>query len=290
MMSVLGLVFSVTFLNVAFASMINTGNGWDTLRVTFGLDPTSPDAFVKMPLTEQAAISGGWTKISDCLDDGPFPGSRYLLAGDYAVILIYNANGDVAGIQAGVHQKKFPRNFPPKAQRGHVFQKHGKRWFLTSYFEHPAGICTGKKTSPGLYIQWGPRAGKDSRRMPDTEVGVRSTASPTWTYNGCVPYQGKHYWTNSSDSSAGASSSSSSSASSDEDASCAPFEPVFLLYNKGKLNAFGWAFGTRLDVSPRLELVPRRIFAWFFGQCIKPNDQLMTLHIWLDNPFDNLCN
>ena len=54
---------------------------------------------------------------------------------------------------------------------------------------------------------------------------------------------GVHYWYNSR-----------------KDMSCDEFYPVFLLYNGGKLNAFGWAFNAALT-SNRVEHPPKSSIA-----------------------------
>lgn len=53
-----------------------------------------------------------------------------------------------------------------------------------------------------------------------------------------VEHSGKHYWYNLSD-----------------DMDCGDIFPVFLLYNRGKLNGMGWAMTTPID-SPRYEHPP----------------------------------
>lgn len=55
----------------------------------------------------------------------------------------------------------------------------------------------------------------------------------------CIFCIGVHYWFNSR-----------------KDMSCDEFYPVFLLYNGGQLNAFGWAFQSALT-SPRVEHPPK---------------------------------
>ena len=52
-------------------------------------------------------------------------------------------------------------------------------------------------------------------------------------------FPGVHYWYNTS-----------------QDMSCNDFYPMFLLYNDGVLNAFGWAFGMNLESSERFEHPP----------------------------------
>ena len=44
------------------------------------------------------------------------------------------------------------------------------------------------------------------------------------------------------------------------DMSCSEFFPVFLMYNNGTLNSFGWAFGINLQESPRFEHPPPPVY------------------------------
>ena len=73
------------------------------------------------------------------------------------------------------------------------------------------------------------------------------------------------------------------------------FFPVFLLYNKGNLNGFGWGFNANLNSTryehPTLQVLP--IFfketPKFWGDLAKSNG-LSTLHIYLDStPQLNFC-
>ena len=45
-----------------------------------------------------------------------------------------------------------------------------------------------------------------------------------------------------------------------KDMDCNEFFPVFLLYNDGVLNAFGWAFGLNIQTSSRFEHPPQTIY------------------------------
>ena len=77
---------------------------WDNLKVTWGINPFSSDNFVGMPLTEADAKAQGWTKEKGC---GEVNGNRYMFMGDTAVMLIYNAHGNISGLATalpkGIH-------------------------------------------------------------------------------------------------------------------------------------------------------------------------------------------
>ncbi|XP_078695110.1 uncharacterized protein LOC144924043 [Branchiostoma floridae x Branchiostoma belcheri] len=78
------------------------------------------------------------------------------------------------------------------------------------------------------------------------------------------------------------------------DMNCDDFYPVFLMYNDGKLNGFGWNINTVLD-SPRYESPPTGALSLFFAQKPPCFDErvrrgLSTLHIYLDDsPSSNFC-
>jgi len=71
--------------------------------------------------------------------------------------------------------------------------------------------------------------------------------------------------------------------------------PIFLLYNKGKLNGFGWALNADLP-SSRYEHPPVSALSAFFQSAPKflsdPKQTgiLSTLHIYMDStPLLNFC-
>ena len=73
------------------------------------------------------------------------------------------------------------------------------------------------------------------------------------------------------------------------------FFPMFLLYNKGELNGFGWAFNANLT-SPRLEHPTASVVSNFMTAVpnflFDPTKSgiLSTLHIYLDStPALNFC-
>jgi len=224
-----------------------------------------------MPLKESKALDDGWTKIGDCSDGSPFRGRRYVLDGDYSVVLIYNAQEKIAGIQAGILKSDTRADYPPTGQRGKVFQEFGGRWYLTAYFQHPGSICSAEQTISGLYIEWGSDAVQQSRHTPDSESDLASTQ---WMFGKCFWAMGNHYWYDYS-----------------ADMNCDDFQPLFLLYNKGKLNGFGWALAADMK-SDRWEHPPPRAFSKFFDpvpQCLHGQGALSTMHVYLTSPYFNFC-
>ncbi|XP_076461596.1 uncharacterized protein LOC143294064 [Babylonia areolata] len=251
---------------------------WNGLSVTFGLNPLSPWVLDDLPRTAVDAQDEGWTQISHCDNNGTFRGNRYIKDNDYAVILLFDVNGYIAGIQCGINRTA---DYPPAKQLGNIFQEDGDRYTLTAYFTDPAAICSEGRTSEeysvegtgtGLYIQNGSDPITQSVLMPYLQDSVQGT---NWTMGYCFPIMGNHYWYNVT-----------------ENMSCEDFQPVFLLYNRGKLNAFGWALGMD-QTSQRFEHPPLDRIGAFMNPvptCLSDYDVLSTMHIYMTaHPSHNFC-
>ncbi|KAK3104454.1 hypothetical protein FSP39_002394 [Pinctada imbricata] len=247
--------------------------------VTWGPNLQATDAFVDMPRTEADAKSQHFTMISDCSGHQNFLGKRYT-NNDELTIMVYDVNGYIAGMQARVPDG-LSNGYPGTSLRGHPFIKEGNNWYVTVYFVDPATICTTGRThaqyvhdgtGTGLFIQNGTDPLK-SIRIPHSEVQAKAT---NWGYGKCLPTMGKHYFHALS-----------------LDMSCDHFFPVFLLYNGGNLDAFGWAFKANIQ-SPRAEHPPNNTIAVVMDpvpRCISISGTLTTMHIFLNSQIqDNLCS
>ncbi|KAI8484418.1 hypothetical protein Bbelb_378510 [Branchiostoma belcheri] len=119
-------------------------------------------------------------------------------------------------------------------------------------------------------------AGTGSMACQDSNPGPLGSESSTLSLRHTTP-QGQHYWYKFR-----------------PDMNCDDFYPVFLMYNDGKLNGFGWNINTVLD-SPRYESPPTGALSLFFAQkppCFDEHVRrgLSTLHIYLDDsPSSNFC-
>ncbi|XP_055997302.1 uncharacterized protein LOC130047090 [Ostrea edulis] len=273
MIAYLGLLLAASFCD-GFLFGHKT-HPWDGLKVTWGLNPFN--SFNNMPRTETEAKTAGFTLISGC-GQSPFLGKRYMKDNDPAVILIYDVNGYIAGIQAGV-QTGLSNGYPSSKLQNHPFVKDGDKHYITAYFVNPASICTHGRTAgqfgaqgtgTDLYLQNGtdPMA---SIRIPHQESDIGSTR---WVKGHCFSAMGVHYWYDIS-----------------LDMSCDRLYPVFLLYNGGVLNAFGWAFKAELS-SSRYEHPSQATFSAFMNpvpNCLYHSGKLSTLHIYLNgSPQTNL--
>lgn len=260
---------------------------WRGLSVTFR-------KFTKMPMRTYQARRMGWVKEEDgCRDDLFYVGQRYVYrqAGDQknwdrGTLLIYDVRGYIAGIQMEIPAAnkidQFNR-FPP-----FVVGKTGAR-YLTAYFTDPQNICNKK-------VRRDPRMVGDrllilnsNKTMPDGSL-INIPLKESWTYGtlwnkgGCVPAMGRHYFFNMT-----------------ADMNCSDFVPMFLLYNKGVLNGFGWTMGGHITSSTgRLEYAPNALLRKFFEPGIEwpvclsdrsvSQPTVSSQHVYLDiNPQKNLC-
>jgi len=243
---------------------------WDGLKVTWGPNPLSSSYFVSMPRTASDAVSKGFKKIDDCNANGNYRGARYIKDNDFALVLLYDVNGYIAGIQTAL-----PDNIDngyPKSVLRPPFVQDGDKFLLTAYFIDPSVICTTGRskaefdrdgTGTNLYIQNGTVAEKDSILVPFQEQNIQNTK---WTKGKCFVSMGQHYWYDLSD-----------------DMSCDRFFPVFLLYNGGELNGFGWALGADLT-SKHYEHPPASLYSLFMvspPKCLAAQGTMSTMHIYL---------
>lgn len=248
---------------------------WNDLKITWGINPFDSNSFVSLPRTEREARSLGWIKEKDCSEVN---GNRYILNGDRAAMLIFNAKGVIAGIASAV-PKGLPFNYPSnKIQK--FFNDEGSFYSISAYFVDPDSVCSVQKsekqvTGDRLVI-----------RSNTFQVGAElkeNQLNSFWTKGECFYTMGVHYWANTF------GVELLSNVDPDE------FAPVFLLYNKGKLNGFGFAFNANLD-STRFEHPPNSVLGRFFkNEPLFFKDPtksgiLSTMHVYLDStPQFNLC-
>ncbi|XP_071090553.1 uncharacterized protein [Haliotis cracherodii] len=274
----LRLLLCISILAGSQAFFFSRSPDWDKLQVTFGINVFSSGTFSHLPRTVPAARGEGFTELSGCGATPMFAGRRFAKNGDLAVVLIFDVNGIIAGIQAGFSSNQY-NGYPDDPIRNHPFVEYDHHQFVTAYFTDPGSICSRGRTSDQyseegtgtrLLIQNGTTP-REYITIPMTETGLRTTH---WTRGKCFPWMGVHYWYDIS-----------------RDMDCGRFFPVFLMYNGGKLNSFGWAFNADLT-SPRYEHPPPSQFGRFLNPvplCLSGRSRLSTLHIYLSNPLRNFC-
>jgi len=279
MATILPLHILLVFLlcgNDAFL-LSDSGPEWDGLKVTWGPNPLSSSYFVNQPRTVSDALGAGFTQISHCDANAAWRGARYVKNGDHSLTLLYDVNGYIAGIQTSV-----PKSVGtyPKAPIQPPFVEDGDRWVVSAYFTDPATICTtgrsasdfsSQGTGTDLYLQ-NSTVPEQSVKIPKVESGLTKTK---WTEGKCFYTMGKHYWYNLS-----------------ADLSCDSMFPVFLLYNGGQLNAFGWAMVANLP-SSHLEHPSPSTYGLFMKEvptCLASAGTLSTMHIYLTSTaITDLC-
>lgn len=257
---------------------------WNDLKVTWSLNPFSSYTFAQLPRKRDDAVSKGFELLDEHCSDStkPFRGYRYWLDEDPAVILIYDKNGYIAGIQTGIDLHKY--NYDPGAWRsGHPYVNYLDLQTLTAYFVDPTTICTGRSdsdfnnegTGTGLWIQNGTNPESQLITIPLDQSSVSSTR---WTLGKCFYTMGVHYWYDLS-----------------TDMPCDHFFPFFLLYNGGKLNGFGFIFNVNVQ-TPRYEHPPPSSSSQFMQDvplCFNddPSYQKMSsMHVYLtSSPQTNFC-
>ncbi|KAH3787370.1 uncharacterized protein LOC127842517 [Dreissena polymorpha] len=248
---------------------------WDGLKVTWSINPLT--MFQGVPRTIPEATSHGWVKMDTgtTCQNGPFLGERFWKDGDLGVILLFDVHGYIAGIQAGIEKNYSPNpnHFPFPPLVSHPMVAHGTRFYITAYFVPTDKICsTGRTetefrtqgTGSGLWIQNGTNPLTDSRAIPMTIEAARVSR---WTEGKCFATMGVHFWYNIH-----------------KDMSCENFYPMFLLYNGGVLNGFGWAFMMNIQSSKRLEHPGQNVYASFMKEvptCMNSMGTITTLHIYL---------
>jgi len=268
-------------LCLLFAAVIDTNAfsvrdpGWNDLKVHWGLNIFDSDNFASVPRTQTAATNANWKMIDGHCSDAsqPFRGSRFSLKSDPAVILIFDKNGYIAGIQTAVDLSKV--NYDPGPNRSqHPFVKYNNMQVLTAYFVDPKTVCTGRSSSDfgsqgtgtGLWIQNGTNPETMSVMIPMQENNIGTTK---WTKGKCTWAMGTHYWYDVT-----------------ADMSCDKFFPAFLMYSGGKLFGFGWAMNNGLT-SPRYEHPTADVAGNFIDpvpQCFFTDPsfkQMSTMHIYM---------
>ncbi|CAG0897811.1 unnamed protein product [Darwinula stevensoni] len=264
------------------------------MSVTWGLNPFDPGVFDAMPLRSSDAEAEGWRRVDEAelCDGGQFRGIRYALDGDLAAILIFDQNGIIAGYQTAITVEESTAN-------GNTFPFGEKSIFrqdviddvdvyaLTAYFIDPGRICEGRTdeefetegTGTGLYLQIGedptdPDQGHWLQNLFEEDM----PNNPEWVFGACFFSMGNHYWLNIA-----------------SDMDCDDFFPVFLLFNNGKLTAFGWGIHGYYE-SPRFEHPPSFSLGMFLDpvpNClVEVTDTIgvSTMHIYFNSdPLDLLC-
>jgi len=219
-------VIIVLLLAVAAQASLFDTSSWDSLRVTWNMVPFKGWDKVPRQISE---MKGDFVLKDDlcATGKGHIVGKRYWYKEDPALMLLYDKNGFIAGIQTAILKSKFT---PPAPLQNKNYADDGDYWTLSAYFIDPSLICGAGRsqeefnktgTGTGLWIQMGPNAVTDSYHVPSTENEIKTSK---WGFGKCFWTMGQHYWYNIT-----------------KDMSCNDVVPNCLLYNGGKLTAFCFA-------------------------------------------------
>lgn len=206
-------------------------------------------------MTTAQAIAMGWERLGggDC---DPNEGIRYRFPGRMTPTLMFSRSGHIAGVQTVVDTTLFPL-YPESNLHGgsddlpHFTAEYNTEATSSIFFMDPSKICTddGRDHVAGsvgdrMWLRTNQTGSADTNFevIPLTEEEIISGAPGNgYTAGGCAPSDfafpgspgmGRHYWKNL-----------------DLDVSAEDSGPLFLLYDRGMLVAFGLTFvGTNFHV------------------------------------------
>ncbi|CAG0890444.1 unnamed protein product [Cyprideis torosa] len=223
-----GMRSQVHLLLVAIA-LINTtvtALEWDQLKLTWLSYAPQPRRLAELPSTWQPLDTE-----DKCNGNGPFYGTRYVRGSDRSVILIFDANGYIAGIQTSVNPTIPPDVYNFADSEWYTPEDiDGTTWYtITAYFvsNAPETVCAGRSSEDfdrdgtGDLLQFYMKDGT-FLEIPNNEDDVVNTQ---WDLGSCFISMGVHYWYNYFEIVE----------------NCQEFKPAFLLYNGGVLKGWGWA-------------------------------------------------
>jgi len=277
-----------------FACLVVASKGvfWADLRVKYDVNPIGN--FVRMPRTVLDAEQQGWSIISnesDCSNAGKYSGYRYVVPGDHSLVLMYDVQGTISGLQMLLpHDEILPNNTfrffdVPHFTNGTIDDRD--YFILTAYFVEPAEICsTGRNetdlidegTGRGAWIQIGDTP---SKLLPIPDLREEALLNG-WSNNNCFPGMGRHSWYRMEDY---------------EASNCEVQVPVFGLWNRQmELQGFGFSVsGT--TVNPHFENPPTAAVQIIAGSpapdCLFEANDLIgstTMHVYfVDTPWLTPC-
>mmetsp|Transcript_36082 Transcript_36082/g.57965 ORF Transcript_36082/g.57965 Transcript_36082/m.57965 type:complete len:279 (-) Transcript_36082:97-933(-) len=274
----MSLIVVATILGVAYSQTVGN-TGWNMLETTWNLNVF--DGFYPVPLTVSAAQSKGWQRLLKCGDTGS-PGNVYTLGGDLSSMPIYNADGNIAGIILGMVNPGASEETSASPFVEYTMENGTTFWGVQGTFRDPSTICTAG-TSGNVQVGdrlWFPNGnGRGKTYAVPLTRNESALAADGWVLGACFPQMGYHYWRYMT-----------------VNMNCNDTYAIFLLYNGGKLNAWGIALGhddRPTLTSYRWEHPSGSEIQYFFAPngmpaCLPKQGVLTTQHIFMTNPaFDN---
>jgi len=282
-------------INCCFGFLFgHRGPAYNDLKVTYSPNIFNKWTFDSLPRTLNDAVKKGWNLLKDGCKETPdsLPGQRFILNGDFSAILVFDANGFIAGLQLGAPEITID---PGRYIKASTVIWDSNHYILSTYFVHPTRICDPSKsrtqaefdqqgTAEKVYLQVGPNAAFDLMDIPLTQ-DEKTLSERHWIKGNCLPWMGRHYFFNTT-----------------LDMDCDQWIPYCLLYNGGKLN--GFCFGLNQadfnNANPhRFEhargfqatVVAEMCCIGKLPKCMNRKDAYTTsMHVYLDStPYLNFC-
>jgi len=205
------------------------------------------------------------------------PGNVYWLGNDLSSMPFYTNSGLLAGIILGMTNPGASSEYAPFNKyilpNGTVF------WGVEANFRDPQMICTNNNSNDKV----GDRLWfKDEDYYYEAPITENATIlnNDGWSKGACFVGMGDHWWRYANASTP-----------------CDDTYPIFLLYNSGKLNAWGIAMAHSdrpYLTSYRWEHPGGSELKWFFepGQmptCLPNQGTLSSQHVYMTNPLFDSC-
>jgi len=275
-----------------YGFLFGKGPEYDDLRVTFAINPLNLWRYNPMPRTLTDAVARGWSLHKDgcSKNKNSLPGQRYILNGDISVILVFDANGYIAGLQMGIPKTAVT---PGHSVLANPIIDDDQNYVLSTYFVNPARICDKTQsrtqeefhavgTATQIFWQVGPNVATDVMDIPLTQ-DEKALSQAHWTKGKCMPTMGMHYWYNITN-----------------DLDCDKLMPYCLLYNGGKFNGFCYAMPTEFHNENQWRFehptgnTAKQCCMTPYPKCFDDtgltHSKLTTLHVFLDStPLLNFC-
>ncbi|CAB4063459.1 unnamed protein product [Lepeophtheirus salmonis] len=162
---------------------------WHNFKTTYKLLPWN--GFYSQPKLMSTAIRKGWLQVGSCnQSDRTYPGERFIRNVKYNnIILIYDINGKIAGIQSVV-EKRFDnnpfRNYENDSMYQHYrFDDGYEVYVTTAYFVDPEIICDGGRSKEDFAIE-----GTGNTLIFQNEA---LTLKEKWNIHRCFINMGLHF-------------------------------------------------------------------------------------------------
>jgi len=231
--SVWDFAYSCTIMKAVLALLgvfaLAAGAEWDALKATYGKDGKG---YYDLPWSvEEAVAEGQWVKVES---DSKLNVDVYSQPQDPRLLLLFDRRGTIAGIRLaflkdgidkkaveGGHPFEFDYDNNPMYEKGNYFGKD--LWHTTVLLASPTQLASGGRAklnknsdevAKGVYFK------HDGKWVELSKEECKS--NPEFVEANCFPGMGKHYFKNTG-------------------AECTRREPIWSLYDNGRLVGFGLA-------------------------------------------------